>query len=470
MDLFFQQIISYPSSFILDPLANATISRTINYDVAPGLYFVNGSERLPQDSAMLAYMNPYWQGSAIPPGVLFNCPTGNCTYDPFYTVAMDYQCKELPSSFLKFGCESSTSAEWTTIVDYYEVNYDGLPMPNISSCGWYMDVPTQGKQLMSGYEVKDGGSIGQILSTRFFPWQDLASNILYWNGSVSFKDVRLPIVDFFVASTPGGFPGALNNNTPILTECEVHYVVKKLNATVNAGVLTEHTMEVLPFTEGFDSYWDPNDPGTYSVNYTMTLPDPHSLTADKLSTFQVTNDTAFKMFETWEELVPSSFVLSSLENAIEGGPVFKYYWPASPPRLTQSAKTTPWDPPNNISQHMADIIETANQIIRRNPTSKQQRMDVTVGKAFTSVVLVEIRWKWLSLPLILLIFSLLFLVATVVRSTRDQENIGIFKTSALAILFNGLGEDVQERVGNGVNRMGYARERAKDMKVHLDDE
>jgi len=74
------------------------------------------------------------------------------------------------------------------------------------------------------------------------------------------------------------------------------------------------------------------------------------------------------------------------------------------------------------------------------------------------------------LPAILLLFSLLFLVATVIRSTKDQDNVGIFKTSALAILFNGLGEDVAAQVGSGNNRMGYTREKARDIKVKLDDD
>jgi len=65
-------------------------------------------------------------------------------------------------------------------------------------------------------------------------------------------------------------------------------------------------------------------------------------------------------------------------------------------------------------------------------------------------------------------FSLMFLIATVIRSTQEREKIGIFKTSALAILFNGLGDDVQARVGGGGNRLGDARSRARDMKVRLD--
>jgi len=119
---------------------------------------------------------------------------------------------------------------------------------------------------------------------------------------------------------------------------------------------------------------------------------------------------------------------------------------------------------------MAEAVTVMNQILRRNILSSRHRQDVAVGKAFKEVVIVNIRWQWISLPAILLLFSLLFLIATVVRSSKDEENIGIFKTSALAILFNGLGDDVQAQVGSGNNRMGYTREKARDIKVKLDDD
>jgi len=49
--------------------------------------------------------------------------------------------------------------------------------PNITSCGWYVD-PGPGFQLelMAGYEVRPNGSVGEILSTRFFPVMDSWTN------------------------------------------------------------------------------------------------------------------------------------------------------------------------------------------------------------------------------------------------------------------------------------------------------
>lgn len=467
MDLFFQQIISYPSTRILDPTGNATISRAIFYDPDPEPLWGNGTKHFPADMLVESSIFPYWQGEGISPGVAFNCPTGNCTYDPFYTLALDFQCKAMPSTLLEFKCQN-TGSEWITTTPY-----SGLDMgtPNVTACGHFLNVSADHlPQLMSGYQVLSDGTIGEVMSIRNFPIMDMMSNEVYFGGSPNFKDIKNPVTDFVLASTPGGFQGALNNNTPVLQECEIHWVVKKLQANVLAGHLTEESLETLQFGSDLDSPWDPEDGGLYRADFSKTLNDSHAFPPGPTN-FGMDNTTAFKSWFAWADISPSTFILSTKNSSTEGKPVLKLIWSNAIPRISQTlSDDLPWSAEHNVTAHMAEAVTVMNQVVRRNSLSQRGRSDVAVGQAWQYVVLVKIRWQWLSLPLLLLVFSLMFLVATVVRSTKDQDNIGIFKTSALAILFNGLGEDVQDHVGSGSNKMGYTRERAKDMKVKLDDE
>jgi hypothetical protein len=331
-------------------------------------------------------------------------------------------------------------------------------------------------QIMGGYEIMADGTIGEVLVTRFFPVQDMVSNQIFFGGSPNFKDVQNPVADFILASTPGGFDGAIKNNTPVTTECEIHWVVKLLNATVLSGQLTEEVLGTLQFESdlaGPYSPWDGLDSGTYLANFSMTLPDPHSFT-EGISTFGLDNITAFKVYQVWVEIAPSTVNLPAQNDPLKTGPVLKFYWPSDPTDLVKILNPVspmlPWDAPNNVTQQMAEAVTVMNQVLRRNTLSQRHRHDVAVGHAMRYVVLVEIKWVWLSLPIILLLLSLMFLVATVVRSTQEEDKIGIFKTSVLAVLFNGLGEDVQAQAGGGHNRMGYTRSQARDMKVHLDDD
>lgn len=59
------------------------------------------------------------------------------------------------------------------------------------------------------------------------------------------------------------------------------------------------------------------------------------------------------------------------------------------------------------------------------------------------MVLIHVKRMWLSLPLIIPIFSLIFLVATIRRTMRDVPKVGVWKNNIMAILQNGLGNDVQ---------------------------
>lgn len=471
LDLFFQQIIAYPASNIIDIYSNATIARTINYDPdrerqwRGGPPSAGGDFVTPEDTQMDAFLYPYWVRSGVVPGVPFSCPTGNCSYDPFETIAADFQCRELPLGFLEFGCKN-TSAEWHSTVGY------GGPgeNPNMTSCGYYLNVPGGMPQLMSGYEVEPDNTIGEILATRFYALADIMTNEEPFNGSIIFPEVSHPIIDFVFASTPGGFDGARRNETPVVQECEVHWVVKTVKSEVVGGTLFEEAIQTRQFESTTEYTWDPEDSNVYLADFAMTIPDPHSVTGDT-STYQLSNTTARKVNSVWSQIAPSSYTLPSAKNPAKTGKVLKIWWLYNPPHLVLvNEPDLPWDTPHNATQHLAEAVKVMNQVIRQNTLSASHRQDVAVGLAYKTVILVDIRWQWITLPIGLLVFSLLFLAITMWRSAKDKDAIGIWKTSALAILVNGLGDDVQGFVGGGNKKQGYVRRKAKDIKVQLDDD
>jgi hypothetical protein len=422
---------------------------------------MNGSAWLGPDSLLDSFLFPFWSGQGFIPGVDFDCPTSNCSYDPFYTLALDFQCKEM-TDFLEFGCRN-TSAEWLTTVAYEGPG----TTPNTTSCGYYLDVPNNPSQLMSGYEITADGSIGEVLTTRFFALSDVFTNEQSFGGSINFKDVKCPVVDFILVSTPGGFDGALNNNTPVLTECEIHWVVKLINSTVSSGRLNEEALETLQFVTDLDNPWDPNDSNVYRANFSMTLPDPHSFTGPT-STFGMSNITARKVWQVWAEIAPSTFNRPAASNPVKSGPVLKFSWLVQPPQLSEVlSPELPWDAPRNVSAHMADVVTVMNQVVRRNTLSVRGRHDVSVGQALRYAQFVEVKWLWITMPLVLILASGVFLAATVVRSSKDNDKVGIWKTAALPSLFTGLGEDVQDQIQLNNTRKGYMKSRARELQVQL---
>jgi hypothetical protein len=462
LDLFYQQIISYPLRPVLDTTANATISRAILYDIDPEVQFRNGTDVTPWDTQMDSWLCPYWLKKGSAPGVAFNCPTGNCTYDEFYTLAVDYQCVELPN-VLEFGCKN-TSAEWMSTVAYQGPGAN----PNVSSCGHYLQ-PEENSlpQLMSGYELDADGVIGEVLTSRFFPACDLWTNQCFFGkDTLSFPHVKHPIVDFIFASTPGGFDGATRNNTPVVTECEAHWVVKKVQSRVDSGRLSEVALETLEFPSSIDYSWDPNDSNWYLASFNMILTDPHSFTGNT-STFGLNNVTARKVWQTLTEIAPSSFLRPSASNPVKSGPVMKMNWlDGDPPHLTVVKEPAlPWDTPANVTAHMADIVTTMNQVVRRNALSQTNTHTVAVGKAFRYVVFVQVKWEWIVFPAMIWCITLIFLAATMFRSSSNKRKVGVYKNSSLPIL---LDHDTAKSQNRAIGReLTSIRKQAKTTEIQL---
>jgi hypothetical protein len=234
--------------------------------------------------------------------------------------------------------------------------------------------------------------------------------------------------------------------------------------------LTEQALDTFQFENHWETPWDPTNSDVYRANFSMTLPDPHSVTGSKTSEYGVSNDTARKVWQVWAEVAPATFVRPPADSTVHEKQVFKVVWLSGAPahNAVINTKILPWDTPNNVTAHMADAVTAMNQVVRKNTLSATYRHDVSVGRAFKNVVIVHVRWQWITLPAALLLFALIFLISTIWRASKEPS-IGVWKTSALAVLFNGPGDDVQGFVGSG-KKQGYVRTKARDMEVQLGDD
>ena len=121
----------------------------------------------------------------------------------------------------------------------------------------------------------------------------------------------------------------------------------------------------------------------------------------------------------------------------------------------------PWLSPNNITRHMERMATTITNAIRSSTSSES-----ILGQAFDNEIYVEVRWAWLSLPLLLLFISCVFLVSTVVKSATEKGQVSIRKNSAIATLLYGLPDHYQKRLAKSDSK-GTPRTRAKNLRVRL---
>lgn len=366
------------------------------------------------------------------------------------------------SSHLIKGCFDAPF-DWS-LAGKNTVNATG---PLTRQCGYFLDTGIGNLTLMSGYTV-GGGNTTLALGTRFLPVYDTFSRRVRGNGSFYFPHIKNPLHNTFISGTPDGTDGAFRNATPAVSECIFYWCVKTVQTAYYAGRFVENITQTYVMDTLNENPWqgyssvNPDQPSAYMANFSLKLPSRNSPQVP--ASFFVDNITAVDALQVFDPISPSYVTAAKI------GDIPTLRWvnnlQRTPPWMQQFPNDqNSWLPPTNITRFI-DLMATALTNVIRNAPSSTNGQNMIIGTAWSWRTTVQIRWAFLALPLTLLGASLMFLVATIVRSSLDSEHVGVWKTSALAVLFNGLGEDVQGSVGPNC-RMGDARNKARDLMVKL---
>lgn len=176
-----------------------------------------------------------------------------------------------------------------------------------------------------------------------------------------------------------------------------------------------------------------------------------------LQLWGVNNDTMLFAVMVFDRLFPG---FTSVAN-VSSDPILRWRTGAPSQVRTKILDFNPWLLPNNITHHMDRLGEAITNVIRSSSSS-----EFVSGQAFDNEVYVEVRWGWLSLPVGLLVISCVFLLATVIKSATEKDQVSIRKNSAIATLLYGLPDHYQKRLAKS-NSKGTPRARAKELKVRL---
>jgi len=91
------------------------------------------------------------------------------------------------------------------------------------------------------------------------------------------------------------------------------------------------------------------------------------------------------------------------------------------------------------------------------------------GKAFHAETYVAVHWGWLAFPIAMLCLSITFLVATMVKTSQSEnQDIAVWKTSAMPALLYSLPPDVREKLSSSSKSDNEAREGgAPEVRIRL---
>lgn len=172
--------------------------------------------------------------------------------------------------------------------------------------------------------------------------------------------------------------------------------------------------------------------------------------------YKVSNNTHANILTIFDDIFPSTYTTTNSSDMEQAVLRFQQYKTSGNRLRNGTYNPFLYD---NITTHLDHFATDITNIARSAKTSLQ----MVEGSALDYVSIVEVRWEWLSLPLSLLGFTFVFLVATILRNSIGGD-VGVWKTSAIATLLYGLPDDVRKKV-TSTRQEGTPRANAKRTKV-----
>ena len=124
----------------------------------------------------------------------------------------------------------------------------------------------------------------------------------------------------------------------------------------------------------------------------------------------------------------------------------------------RSVRFSPWLAPNNVTYHMERMAQAMTNVIRSDAGVNE----MITGAAYALETYVAVHWAWLTFPLIMLLLSSIFLVATMLKTSRDiHGDIGTWKTSAMPTLMYSLPQHMQNDIISTTSSGGQGSRRVR---------
>ncbi|ORY17447.1 hypothetical protein BCR34DRAFT_621887 [Clohesyomyces aquaticus] len=465
LDPFFQQVVEFPGHWTLQ--GNGSIPRVLRYGPRYGTQFQAGVELSLIDQDLMAVAEKFFYdngtqpvifGNGTRPEIPLSCPTSNCTWPPYETLGICSECADV-SQLLTFACLEA-SLDW-----YTPLNATTKPDPvaNGTACGYFLNATSSKPILMSGYIVDPVDlSTGEALIMRTLPLITNPSRNRRFGGSINFRHVRNPINDFLIVTSTNGSNSVYRNETPIAKECVLSWCVKTIKSSYFWANYEEEVLETVKNTTSGPFPWQTQVVNTsegtgvdtyYTEDVAITAP----LNGEPSPDYGVSNVTALSTVLVLDDIFPSFITV----DGPSAGAYMRVKVPANLGPFIRKLDVNPWDGPNNITRHLDRMATALTNVIRSSNSS-----EMIFGEAYSKVTFVSVKWVWLSLPLGLLLFSLVFLVGTVIKSSREKDQVGVWKTSAIATLLYGLPDDMQKKI-TASSSVRTPRAKAKELRVKM---
>lgn len=359
---------------------------------------------------------------------------------------------------LEFGCKTS-KLDWIK-------NYTGPPesvYPTGAMCGYFLNSTDELPTMMSGYSTEnvtsENGTVssGEALLLRISPLITSFRKIPLWGGSLNYKPIRFPIADLLVVSAANGTASVLRNDTPVAQECILYWCVKTITASYESGRYNEAVINTFTNTTPGPYPWSSEELPengfriTNLQNITITPPDEETV-------YGMSNRTNFRISCNFGDLTPAFGATHTDSSYLD-----IRYKTGLKSTIHRRVHHNPWKPPNNMSRNFERIATYMTNVVRSSDSGIMVQ-----GPAFTIETFVHVDWAWLTFPFTLLLLTVIFLGATVFKTSKSRDNgPGVWKTSAMPTLLYGLPDNMQKQFNPSSSGSSASIDDAKRLKIRL---
>lgn len=435
---FAQQIATFPTRMVETP------GGAVNYRTEAYVRALHGKEELGQVFVPIlpiksaVYKGLFAEDGRPWMGLPFHCSTGNCTFPPIETLGVCHKCVDM-SEYMTRYCP------------------DGVD--NTDECGW--QVPS-GAKLNSSAEV--------FGMTSLFPGSS--------TGDATYSTIMKLI--FMGTETNATGPGVLS---PWATQCTLSVCLQTLKSNITNGFLHEsHASpfiinDTIPSSASLSSSINALEPLTIQSPTNSSL--FYSMSMESILAMQswfsrlFANGTASRNSKYINQTISdlpslnsSPYVAVNLTVGISSGETFfdtdivqafywNYYEYPSPPSASAS------EPPLGLEMLISDLAVSLTSTYRT-------LTGVPInGTSLSYETFVSVRWGFVALPVTAVILAACFLGMAAWEAKRSGA--GLWKTSALAMLFHGLDENARERFED-LRSLEEKKRESRNVKVRLSAE
>lgn len=410
-----------------------------------------------------AIYNTLLNGGVTESSLKFNCPTGNCTFDPITTLGFCSTCQDLTatvSSDCSNTCDDGNVNDTFPCSDPHKVPPSKLPNGRTDfsiNCSYHRLTPEEDDR-------RDPNMFGLSLNTKLScenyespgsttPPKKSSARVRSTNMTTAtleagstFLGVPAPMIAFARAIANDTLPGlAIKAN---VTGCALSMCVQTLNTTVRNGILRQTVT----------STWR-NDSSNQSAGGVWLTP-PTGRNSTK-----PTGDSSFYIDGT------SQVALTTFLHTILTTNVTTTY---VPPELSNDI---PIPPPIEYATDIAEALWItddlgalmSNLADRMTDTLRGLSRESVSGTAYELQPRVAVNWGWLILPITLVLLSCVLLIIVIVSS--HMHHTAAWKSNSLATLFHGLStpKDDIAHVAEAHQMKTAAEDRRVQLKLDTDN-